>query len=59
MNTLSSKLTIKSKKSWMERLMDAYDKGFHDGYETGMLEYRDYVLDMEEMKDERKEVGVV
>ena len=53
------KFVVKKRMKWNERLMDAYDRGFKDGYETGMLEYRDYVLDMEEMRTERKEVGIV
>ena len=46
------KYTIKKRQKLVERIMDAYDRGFADGYETGMKEYWDYVNDMEEMKQE-------
>ena len=54
MSSLKGKLTLKSRKTLNERMMDAYNRGFSDGYETGIREYWDYVNDMEEMKQEAR-----
>ena len=59
MNTLKGKrFSVKKRKKLNERILDAYDKGFADGYETGIAELEDFKLDMEFMDTERKEVGL-
>lgn len=59
MNTLKGKrFSVKKRKKLNERILDAYDKGFADGYETGIAELEDFKLDMEFMAAERKEVGL-
>ena len=59
MNTLKGKLTIVKRQNLNQRIMDAYDKGFHDGYSCRDMEWFDYEKDMEEMREERKEIGVI
>ena len=58
MNTLKGRLIVKSSKSWNERLMEAYDRGFHDGYENGYQTGIDdgiaYVNDMDEIMQEAR-----
>ena len=59
MNTLKGKrFTVKKRVKLNQRLMDAYDRGFADGYETGTRELEDFKLDMEFMAAERREVGI-
>ena len=59
MNTLKGKrFTVKKRAKLNQRLMDAYDRGFADGYETGTRELEDFKLDMEFMAAERREVGI-
>lgn len=60
MNTLSSKhFSVKKRKKLNERILDAYDRGYQDGYEIGIAEWKDYEKDMETMREERKEIGVL
>lgn len=54
----SKPFIVKKKKKLNERILEAYDKGFADGYETGIAELEDFKLDMEFMAAERKEVGL-
>ena len=54
----SKPFIVKKRKKLNERILDAYDKGFADGYETGIAELEDFKLDMEFMAAERKEVGL-
>lgn len=52
------KFVLKKRQKLIERILDAYDRGYHDGYEIGIAEWKDYEKDMADMAEERKEVGV-
>ena len=45
---------MNSEKTWAEQLMEAYNRGFQDGYESRDKEWFDYVNDMEEIRMEAR-----
>ena len=53
------KYTIKKRQNLIQRIMDAYDRGFKDGYDCRDMEWFDYEQDMADMAEERKEIGVL
>ena len=55
----SKPFTVKKRQKLNERIMNAYDRGFKDGYDCRDMEWFDYEQDMEIMREERKEIGVV
>ena len=55
----SKHFTVKKRQKLIERILDAYDKGFRDGYEIGLSDWQAYEKDMADMAEERKEIGVI
>lgn len=53
------KFVVKKRQKLNERIMNAYDRGYQDGYAIGIAEWKDYEKDMETMREERKEVGTI
>ena len=53
------KYIVKKRKTLNERIMDAYDRGYRDGYKVGTTDWALYEHDMEIMREERKEVGTL
>ena len=52
------KYIVKKRQKILERIMAAYDRGYHDGYEVGTRDWNAYEKDMADIAEERKEVGV-
>lgn len=52
------KYIVKKRQTLIERILDAYNRGFQDGYEVGLKDWDAYEKDMADIAEERKEIGV-